>query len=130
MELFISVHMIVKERTNLGYKFLEAAFTSLYEATYPHEIILIDNGSSDKVLNTLYPKWIEKFKKVGITLKAYCNSSDDFGELRNQCIALTSPLAHIVHWIDSDEVYFPEDLDNFKNYLLPNNFTARQFYSY
>src|SRR5258708_2487360 len=95
---FISTHMIVKERTNLGAKFLDSCFTSLLESNFPNEIVLVDNGSISIIREKLYDEWFKKFKDQDINLKIYDNDSNDFGALRNYCIEKTNPITNFFLW--------------------------------
>ncbi len=116
---YVSVHMIVKENTNLGAKFLDGAFHSLREASYPNEIILVDNGSADFIHDKVYSIWKEEFKNVDCDLKIIKSDLSVFCDLRNLCIENTSKSSDFIHWIDSDEIYYPEDLDFVKQYIMP-----------
>ena len=126
---FISVHMIVKENTRLGLKFLNGCFKSLYDAQYPDEIVLCDNGSF-KLVFELYREWIGKFKEFGCEVKLFSSNAKDFTGLRNECLARTNPDAHYWHWIDSDEMYYPEDLDVLKNDVVKDRLDFRQIWTY
>lgn len=126
---FISVHMIVKENTKLGLKFLNGCFQSLYDAQYPDEIVLCDNGSFKPVFG-IYHQWISKFKSYGCNVKLFQSDAKDFTGLRNECLSRTNRDAHYWHWIDSDEMYYPEDLDVLKNDLIQDRTDIRQIWTY
>lgn len=126
---FISVHMIVKENTRLGLKFLNGCFSSLHEAQYPDEIILCDNGSFKPVFE-LYREWIGKFKDCGCEVKLFQSDVKDFTGLRNECLNRTNRDATYWHWIDSDEIYYPEDLDVLKNDVIKDRTDIRQVWTY
>jgi len=121
--------MIVKENTHLGEKFLNACFKSLHEGYYPNEIILIDNGSSDFILD-LQNQWKKDLKDdLDCNVKIINSDLKDFTSLRNLCIEHTSPTTDFMHWIDSDEVYYPQDLDRLKNYIMPANPHASEIWT-
>lgn len=122
---FISVHMIVRERTNLGLRFINASLTTLAQANYPDEIVLVDNGSTPEIFG-VYDKYKPKFPDF----KLFTSDSKDFTSLRNKCLQETNPAADYFHWIDSDEVYYPEDLDVLKNNVIGDNTTFRQYWTY
>lgn len=117
---FVSTHILSKETTNLGVKFLEAAFTSLHQAAYPNEIVILDNGSFEPIFD-LYSTWIPKFKEFDCEVKIIKSDANNFCDLRNQCLEHTNPNATYIHWQDTDEVYYPEDLDILKNNVIPNH---------
>ena len=117
MTPFVSVHIISKEVTNLGVLFLDGALTSLVEAQFPNEVIVIDNGSFDPIFD-LYQVYKNKFKDFDCQLKIVKSEASDFGTLRNQCIEHTNPITTWTIWQDTDEVYYEEDLDTLKNYEL------------
>lgn len=121
---FISVHMIVRERTNLGIRFITAALEALSQANYPDEIVLVDNGSIPEVFG-VYDKYKDKFP----AFKLFKSESKDFTSLRNYCIRETDPSATYFHWIDSDEVYYPEDLDILKYTTIGDNI-VKQYWTY
>lgn len=130
MNPFVSVHMIVKENTHLGEKFLNGAFTSLWESNYPNEVILIDNGSSDFIFEKVYEPWKVKFQDFDCELKVIKSPLTKFCDLRNLCLELTDPNTSFFSWLDSDEVLWPEDLDILKNYIMPEHSTASVIWSY
>ena len=110
--------MIVKESTNLGKLFLNACFQSLKDSQYPNEIVLIENGSTKDIFEEVYEPWTKTFKEMDIDLRVIPSDLKYFGELRNACIQNTNPKADWFHWMDSDESYYPEDLDSLRNYVL------------
>lgn len=116
--MFVSVHMLVKENTNLGKWFLKGSFKSLLQSEYPNEIVLVDNGCSKDVLDEVIFPWEQAFKDSGIDFKYHTSDLKLFRDLRNFCLEHTNPHANFWHWIDSDEIYYPEDLDVLKNYTL------------
>lgn len=116
---FVSVHMIAKENTNLGSRFLDSCFMSLHEAQYPNEIVFINNGCANFIMELVRDYWVSKFKEFDCELKIIdFLDNTDFCNLRNQCIFNTYENAHFMHWIDTDEVYYPEDLDVLKNHIM------------
>lgn len=114
---FVSVHMISKEVTNLGVRFLENCFSSLEEAYYPSELVIVDNGSFEPIFD-LYETWRPRFKAFDCEMKVIKSTAEDFCTLRNQTLQHTNPKADFFHWIDTDEIYYPEDLDRLKNHDL------------
>ncbi len=115
---FISVHILAKENTNLGELFLDSCLLSLKDSFYPNEIILMNNGCNKRITEKLFDLHKFDFKDHGCELKVYGTEAQDFCALRNQCLDATNPNADYVHWIDTDEVYYPEDLDILKNQVL------------
>lgn len=116
---FVSVHMIAKENTNLGMKFLDACFQSLIEARYPNELVFIDNGCASYVKEKVRDIYVKKFKDFDCNLKIIdFPDNTDFCNLRNQCILNTYENTDYMHWIDTDEVYYPEDLDILKHHKM------------
>jgi hypothetical protein len=101
----------------------------LYDANYPDEIILCDNGSFQPVLD-LYKDWTDKFKEHDCQIKLFHSNSKDFTSLRNECLARTNKCADYWHWIDSDEIYYPEDLDILKNDVVKDRKDIKQIWTY
>lgn len=116
---FISVHQIVKENTNLGVKFLDGCLTSLSNSMYPDELIIVDNGSFEPIFD-LYESYRLKFLDFNCTMKIIKSKAKDFATLRNQCLEFTNEFSDYIHWIDSDEIYYEEDLDTLKHHELPS----------
>lgn len=125
---FISTHIISKEYTNLGIRFLNGCLRSLYDSGYPNEIILVDNGSSKEVFD-VYDHWKEKFIDIDCPLIVHKSDSKDFTSLRNLCLEKTNPQANFIHWQDSDEIYYPSTLDVLKEFILPECKSASKIWS-
>lgn len=113
---FISAHIINRENTYLGREFLESCFLSLEESQFPNEVLIVDNGSSDFIFDT-YNTWKEKFNSFDCELKVFPCELSSFSDLRNLCLEKTNPYTDFFLKIDSDEVYYPEDLDILKNHI-------------
>lgn len=126
---FVSVHIISKETSKLGQKFLEGCFTSLYNSRYPNEIVLVDNGSFKYIFDEVYEVWKPKFKEFDCDFKLVNTDYGDF-ELRNICLQHTNPCSDWIHWIDTDEVYYEEDLSFLKDYIMPEHRGAGVMWSY
>lgn len=122
---FISVHMIVKENTNLGVRFLNTCLEALAISEYPDELVIVDNGSIPAIFD-LYTKYTPRFPSV----KVIKSIGTDFTTIRNTCLAHTNPKADYWHWIDSDEVYYPEDLDTLKHTIVGDRLDIRQVWTY
>lgn len=129
---FISVHIISKENTQLGELFVEGCLACLLDARYPNEIVLVDNGSSDKCFD-IYETYKRRFREdADCDLKLIKSDGTNFRVLRNTCLEYTNPVTDLFHWIDSDEMYYPEDLDVLKNSYIPTigAHTIRQLDTY
>ena len=100
---WISCHIISKETDPLGQHF----FRSCLEAIrgYPDELIIVDNGSSDDVLEMVRSE-MGHFNGQ-LILKP---EVDNFRDLRNIALRATNESATHIHWIDTDEIFFPEQL--------------------
>lgn len=129
MHPFVSVHMIVKEQTQLGIKFLDACLESLHEASYPNELVIVDNGSHTDVFD-LYSTWRPLFENFDCDFKIIKSDCKNFMDLRNTCLDHTSPFTDYFHWIDSDEVYYSSDLDLLKNECMAKEKNVRQIWTY
>ncbi|NUM33095.1 MAG: glycosyltransferase [Candidatus Brocadiae bacterium] len=99
----ISVHIISKETDLLGLHFFKSCLSAI--RGYPDELIVVDNGSSPEVLDMVR----EEMKHFAgkLILKPEIES---FHELRNIAIENMDKNATHLHWIDTDEIYFPEQL--------------------
>ncbi len=127
---FMSVHIISKENTRLGEQFVHACLSPLVESQYPNEIVLVDNGSKDYIFD-VYNYYKPQFEAFDCEFKLIRSELCKFNDLRNLCIEHTNPLADFFHWIDTDESYFPQDLDVLKNTVIPNEkkYKIRQIWS-
>lgn len=130
MNPFVSVHMIVKENTHLGESFGNGCFYSLHEAQYPNEIVLIDNGCPEFMTTNVFEPWKLKFKDIDCNFKIIKSDLTKFCDLRNLCLEHTNPNSDFITWQDFDEVFYPEDLDLVKNYLMPEHIGAGKIWSY
>ena len=120
MNPYISVQIIAKENTVFGEKLFRACLGSLAEADYANQLILIDNGCSQGVVDS----WMQFRKElvgrgVNTLYLPYptVQRSDTFASLRNMAMAKTDDETDFIHWIDTDEIYFPEKLTAFKKHL-------------
>lgn len=128
-EPFVSVHQIVKENTNLGCEFINACYTSLLESGYPNEIVVVDNGSAPFVFD-VYSEWKKKFKDIDCNFILIKSDANTFCDLRNRCLESTYPKADFIMWCDSDEVWYPEDLDFLKTYVMLDTKNIAQIWTY
>lgn len=108
---WISVHIISKETDRLGLHFFKSCLESL--RGYPDELIVVDNGSSQEVLDMLQEEMKNFTGKV-----IYKPEIESFHELRNIAIENMSPDATHLHWIDTDEIYFPEQLPGLREAMM------------
>ncbi len=110
---YISVQIVAKENTVFGGKVFEACLKSLLSADYASQIVVVDNGCSTLVR-----------EMCSYLLHKFCGSwvlsdSDgtDFSSVRNTAINLTDPETDYIHWIDTDEVYYPDKLNELAVHL-------------
>lgn len=112
---FVSVHIIAKETTNFGNKLFKACLESL--KGYPDELIIVDDGCSPEVRKMISDTVHDGFPSVKLISAQNEKASTDFTSLRQVCLKHTSPQTTFWHWIDTDEVYYPEQLQALKNEL-------------
>jgi hypothetical protein len=115
--MFISVHIIVKETTDYGALLFEISLLSILEDNkgYLDEIILYDDGCSDFV-KKMYCRVLDKHDIAYTIWKD--GKKRSFSEKRNVCMEHTSPKATHIHWIDSDDIYYPNTLIPVKENIL------------
>lgn len=107
--MYVSTHFIVKETTELGRRFLDAALASLWESQCTDEVVFIDNGCTPLVRET-YESWLKKFEGEGLSIKAkVIPEALTFCDLRNTALDMTSPFCEWIVLQDSDEARIPED---------------------
>jgi glycosyltransferase involved in cell wall biosynthesis len=112
----ISVQIIAKETTKFG----ELMFRSCLESLLglPDELIIIDNGCSEKVQQMIS----EMVAKHATRIPATCfvvNGQKTFSELRNRALKHTT-VKDYVYWIDTDEVIFPDNFRSLRTFLDAN----------
>lgn len=112
---FLSVHIIAKETTNFGLKLFKACLDSL--KTYPDELIIVDDGCSTQVREMIVSTTQSGYGVVKVVSAEKERSAENFTSLRQTALKYTSPNATFWHWIDTDEVYYPEQLALLKEAL-------------
>lgn len=112
---FLSVHIIAKENTNFGLRLFKACLDSL--KNYPDELIVVDDGCSPEVREMIISTTASGYGVVKLISAEKERSSDNFTSLRQTALKFSSPQTTFWHWIDTDEVYYPEDLVSLKNQL-------------
>lgn len=117
---FISVQLIAKENTAFGLMLFRACLRSLLQADYASQIVLVDNGCSPQVVEEWH-KLQKEFDAKGVaTSYVWCTAiprADTFSMLRNLALSKTDIDADFIHWVDTDEIYFPESLTAFRKHL-------------
>ena len=100
---WVSVHIISKETDLLGLHFFQSCLQSI--RGYPEQLIIVDNGSSPEVLEMVR----EELKNFNgkLFLKPELKN---FRDLRNIALENTDKQATHIHWIDTDEIFFPHQL--------------------
>lgn len=114
---WVSVHVVSKETDALGAALFQSCLASL--RGYADELIVVDNGSSPKVL-TMIESELRGFNGRIISRP----DLGTFSDLRNVAIDATDPRATHVHWVDTDEVYFPDHLALLRNALRDNGIST------
>lgn len=130
MDPRVSIHIIAQETTPLGELFFSCALQALLDSTWPDEIIVIDNGCSHEVWRSV-AGLLAKFPEKGVDVKPKKMLGNlTYSDLRNAALQLTDSSMNIFHWVDTDEVYFPEHLSNFKEMLRKEVKVLGQAYTY
>jgi len=125
----VSVHICAKETTPLGKLFFQCCLQALQDSNWPDEIIIVDDGCSKPVVE-LYMWFAELFRNRGVPVTtASAGGIKTYAGLRNKALELTDRFCTVMHWIDTDEVYFPDQLNALKRDLehVPD---FRQAYTY
>lgn len=112
---YISIQIIAKETTEFGLKMFRACLRSIVQANYASQVVLVNNGCGVNVVN-MYTEELQKLSDVDISV-SIVDKDGDFSELRNCALAYTDPETDFIHWVDTDEVYFPEKLTKFGSFL-------------
>lgn len=115
---FVSVHIIAKETTNFGLKLFKACLESL--KNYPDELIIVDDGCSSIVREMIIEVTKSGYGIVKLISAEKEKSAENFTSLRQTALRYTSPQTTFWHWIDTDEVYYPEELSSIKAMLHSN----------
>ena len=108
----ISVQMIAKENTVFGEKVFRACLNSLFEADYVSQLVIVDNGCSDPV-QSMMKDVVAKFINKDVQAEIVPFVGGDFSKLRNVALERTAPETDYIHWVDTDEVYYPDKLTAF-----------------
>ncbi len=114
---WISLHIVARETTRFGMEMYRSCLRSL--KGYPDEFVIVDNGCSEEVrrmageeLSGSPVRWIR------------APEVHDFSVLRNLALEHTSPAATHVHWVDTDEVFFPNELPRIREALRDPDISA------
>jgi len=132
MSTKVSVHIIAKEVTEYGRLMFQESLLSLIRRNsgYADEIVLYDDGCSDKVIDLIVSARNEFIVTTGNKFKV--RVGDDipktFAEKRNQCLGMTAPDVTHIHWIDTDDIYYTDKLMPFKEQL--SNLDVEVWYSH
>jgi len=112
----ISVHILAKETTDLGYRLFKSCVESIIEEkNYAYEIIIIDNGCRNKMVFNCEQERIKWFYLPNVT---------NFGELRNKALKETSEECTHFHWVDTDECYPRDTLAKLKELAKNDDISA------
>lgn len=129
MNPWVSVQIIAKETTPLGELFYQCCLRALFDSMWPDEVIVIDNGCSKEVVTMVNEfKSLFSVKSVPVHITTLPDNAT-YSELRNTALQATNPKANIFHWVDTDEVYFPEQLNALKMDLTKTR-DFKQAYTY
>lgn len=107
--MFVSVQMLVKENTNLGRFFLEAAIKSL--ENFPNQLVILDNGSDGQTLDLIN----RLCRDLPYDVKFDTTKIQKFSELRNKTLELADPKTDMCMFVDSDEVFWENSLAELKS---------------
>jgi len=130
MDTKVSIQIIAKETTPLGRLFFQCCLQALLDSDWPNEIIIVDNGCSADVLS-MVDGFHQEFALQGTHLRVEpLLGNVTYSDLRNFGMSLISPDTTIYHWVDTDEVYFPEKLNQLRKTLEKYEGKLRQIYTY
>jgi glycosyltransferase involved in cell wall biosynthesis/GT2 family glycosyltransferase len=110
LDPWLSLHIVAKETTPLGLEFFRSCLRSLVD--YADEFIIVDNGCSGNVLAMVNEELRGRMFRVLPALGVR-----DFSLLRNMALENTSRPATHIHWVDTDEIFFPSQLLRLKEAL-------------
>lgn len=117
-EKLVSVHIIAKETTNFGLRMFRAALVSL--KNYPDELIIVDDGCSEDVKNMIKSVTSSGYGEVKLINAQEVKGNENFTSLRQVALTNCNPKTTFWHWIDTDEIYYPEELRTLKASLHNN----------
>ncbi len=113
----VSAQIIAKETDALGCAWYRSCLESL--VGYPDELIVVDNGSSPEVLE-MVRGMLGRFPSSQLIDAADVR---EFHTLRNRALAATRPDATHVHWVDTDEIFYPDQLARLRASVADPRFT-------
>lgn len=115
----LSVHIIAKETTNFGMRLFKACLESI--KGYPDELIIVNDGCAPEILQMIFSITGQGgYGNVKVISAQDEKGLSDFTSLRQIALKHTSPQCTFWHWIDTDEVYYPEQLKSLKDILHTN----------
>jgi hypothetical protein len=127
--VFVSVHIIVKETTNYGRMLFESSLKSFLRDNkgYADEVVVYDDGCSSDV-RYMYHGML---KSSGVQYCFYGDTKErTFAEKRNVCLLNTDKRSTHIHWIDSDDIYYPDTMLALKNSMLKSADDCGKFINY
>jgi glycosyltransferase involved in cell wall biosynthesis len=116
LDAWISLHIIAKERTGLGLALFRSCLQSL--RGYPDEFVIVDNGCSPEVRDMVG----EQLRGEDVKVIAAPEVAD-YASLRNAALERTAREATHIHWVDTDEVFFPSQLPKLREALRDPDIT-------
>ena len=117
---YVSVQIVAKETTTFGMKLFRACLRSIATAKYANQIIVVDNGCSNDVSSMIEAEL--NAVPAGVNTSHLRRPElTSFSDLRNVALNATDPETAFIHWIDTDEIYFPEKLTELSNHLGEHN---------
>lgn len=113
----ISVQIIAREADALGLAWYRSCLESL--VGHPDQLVIVDNGSSPEVLDMVRSMMASFPEPVLIEAPEV----QGFQDLRNRALAATRSDATYVHWVDTDEIFFPHQLVQLREAMADPRFS-------
>ncbi len=132
MDPRVSVQIIAKETTPLGKLLFSCCLQALHDSDWADEIILVNDGCSADVIK-MVEGFDYAFQEKGVkflTVLLTERKDYNYSELRQAALDKTGEGMNVYHWVDTDEVYFPDHLSNFKETLRQKVEVFSQAYTY